>query len=248
MNFGVLIDFLIDCIDAGEFSVIENFEVFLAERKFEPDSLYLHPSFDEEITMCRFFESKGNEKILADIEQKNTEQNMGNILIPNTKIKLINYSICPKCKTIFSFKDLMDYYKNPISDPIFKSKGQQRREDTRVCCYACNEYYLPALVISDGTPKNEVQFLCRMQTVEAIEKFFINKGQKILSKKRENIVKGEGYITILNDLPLQQLESKPTLISNMLQYTPMNLMSNLIDGTNIEKGDILFGKLKPMYY
>jgi hypothetical protein len=44
---------------------------------------------------------------------------------------------------------------------------------------------------------------------------------------------------------LKQLKSKPTLIGNMLQYTPANLLSNLLDGSNIEKGDILFGKLNP---
>ena len=142
----------------------------------------------------------------------------------------------------------MDYYKNPKPDPMFKNKEHQIRQDTRICCYECGEYYLPALIISYGTPKNEVQFLCRLQTVEAIEKFFQDKGQKILSRNQNNIVKGDGFITIRNDLPLQQLESKPTLISNMLQYTPIDLISNLIDGTNIEKGDVLFGKMRPRPY
>ena len=231
---------------SGKFGNIENFESFIKNRIFEPDIIYDH--FEEDITMCRFFNSKDGETILADIERKNIEQNMGNIIIPNTKIKLINYSICPKCKTVFSFKELMDYYKYPKTDSMFKNRAIQMRKDTRICCFECGEYFLPALVISDGTPRNEVQFLCRMQTVEAIEEFFLDRGEKILSKNRKNIVRENGYITIRNDLPLQELESKPALISNILQYTPINLISNLIDGTNIEKGDILFGKLNPVYF
>jgi hypothetical protein len=194
------------------------------------------------------YDSKNGESILADIERKNSEQNMGNIIIPNTSIKLINYSVCPKCRTVFSFKDLMDYYKNPKPDTEYKNKGHQIREDTRVCCPECTEYFLPALVISDETPKNVVQFLCRMQTVEAIEKFFLGKRQKVLSQNKDNIRKNNEFITVRNDVELQELESRPTLITNMLQYTQPDLLANLIDGTNVEKGDILFGKWKPILY
>jgi hypothetical protein len=223
---------------------IEEFESFLTERKFQPEKRY--GMFDKDITMCHFFASKDSESILADIERKNAEQNMGNIAIPNTCIRLINYSICPKCKTVYSFKDLMDYYRNPNPDPLFKDKKQQIREDTRVCCSECGEYFLPALVIADGTPKNEVQFLCRMQTVNAIENFFQKKGQQVLSKNKSNITWENKFITIHNDVELRQLESKPTLISNMLQYTPANLLPSLIDGSNVKNGDILFGKWNPI--
>ena len=224
----------------------EDFEVFLTKRRFETDKIYGCHSSEKVVTMCRFFGSKNGESILADIERKNAEQNMGNVAIPNTNIKLINYSICPKCNSVFSFKDLMDYYKNPIPGPVFKNKGQQIREDTRVCCPECGEYFLPALVIADGTPRNEVQFLCRMQTVNAIELFFLKKGHCVLSRNKENISRENQFMTIRNDVSLQQLESKPTLITNMLQYTPANLMLNLIDGSNIKKGDILFGKWNPI--
>jgi hypothetical protein len=227
---------------------IESLEAFLSERKFKPDTIYGTHSFQKSVTMCRFFESKDNENILADIEQKNAEQNMGNIVIPNTKIKLINYSVCPKCKSIFSFKDLMVYYKNPKPDPEYKNRGEQLREDTRVCCSECGEYFLPALVISDGIPKNEVQFLCRMQTVDAVERFFMEKGQHILSRNKNNILKENNYITVHNDVDINQMVTKPTLISNMLQYTPANLLPNFIDGSNVEKGDILFGKWNPVFY
>jgi hypothetical protein len=55
---------------------------------------------------------------------------------------------------------------------------------------------------------------------------------------------------IKNDVFLKDLEKKPTLISNMLQYTPINLIKNLIDGTNVEKEDLLFdhGIDKKVYY
>jgi hypothetical protein len=233
-------------ISYNPFQDVKSFELFLAKRKFEPDKVY--GLCERDTTMCRFFGSKNGESILADIEQKNEEQKMGNIAIPNTRIKLINYSVCPKCKTVFTFKELMDYYKNPKPDPLYKNKGLQLREDTRVHCYDCGEYFLPALVISDGTPKNEVQFLCRMQTVGAIEKYFLKQNVYILSKNQKNIYMENGFITIKNDVRLQNLESKPTLICNMLQYTPISLMPNLIDGSNIEKGDILFGKMRPLYY
>jgi len=225
---------------------IEDFEAFLTERKFKPDQIYGHHAFEKSVTMCRFFESKDGDNILADIERKNAKQNMGNIAIPNTNIRLINYSICPKCKTVFSFKELMDYYNNPKQDPVFRNKGHQIREDTRICCSECGEYFLPALVIADGTPKNEVQFLCRMQTVNEIEDFFYKKNMNVLSKNKNNIFWENRFVTIRNDVKLKQLESKPTLISNMLQYTPANLLPNLLDGSNIEKGDILFGRWNPI--
>jgi hypothetical protein len=140
----------------------------------------------------------------------------------------------------------VDYYRNPKPDTAFSSRGIQLRDDTRVCCSECGDYFLPALVIVDGTPKNEVQFLCKTQTVEAIEKFFLGKGQNVLSKKRKNILRGNGFITIRNDVELKQLEPKPALMSNLLQYTPANLLPNLIDGSNVEKGDTLFGKWNPI--
>jgi len=40
------------------------------------------------------------------------------------------------------------------------------------------------------------------------------------------------------------LEEKPTLITNIIQYTPFRLILNFIDGTNVEKGDLLFDEWK----
>jgi len=255
------------------YDTVEEFEEYLLACH-QPEKQY--GIFDKDVTMCRFFESKSGDKVLEDIKLKNETENMGNIHIPNTNIQLINYSICPKCGHVFSFKDISDYYLNPRPDPSFKNKMQQYREDTRVFCNECETYFLPALVIVDGTPKSEVQFLCRIQTMNAIEDYYQKKGIKVLSKKDENIVhQEETKITktvqnvshsffdrlfnsdlpdkkitkkvvsgIRNDVLLKEMEEKPTLISNLIQYTPANIVLNLIEGNNVKNGDLLFGQLK----
>ena len=248
------------------FDDIEEFEKYLLTR---PQPTKPYGIFDKDVAMCRFFESKDGDKVLEDIRQKNQTENMGNIRIPNTNIELINYSICPKCGHIFSFKDISDYYLNPRPDPLFKNIKQQYREDTRVFCNECETYFLPALVIIDGTPKSEVQLLCRIQTMNAIEAFYHGKGIEVLSKRNTNVVKKEvDTITktvqsgnssfskrlqknekktitgIKNDVLLKEMEEKPTLISNLVQYTPANIVMNLIEGTNVKNGDLLFGALQ----
>jgi hypothetical protein len=99
-------------------------------------------------------------------------------------------------------------------------------------------------VISDGTPKNEVQFLCRVQTIDAVEKYFSQKRINVLTKNKNNIIQRENLKAIKNDVFIKDLEEKPTLITNIIQYTPYNLIMNLIDGTNVEKGDLLFDEWK----
>jgi len=217
-----------------------DFEAFLIARR-QPEEAY--GIFNNDITMCRFFGSKNSENILADIERKNAEQGMGNVAIPNTNIRLINYSVCPKCGKVFSFKDLSVYYGSPKNDNRFRSRGEQARDDTRVFCSDCETWFLPALVIADRTPQNEVQFLCRNQTMNAIEKYFLTEGKQVLTKKKANILveTASGVKAVKNDVMLGELEQKPTLIANILQYTPAKLSLNLLDGTNIEKGDVLYG-------
>jgi len=256
------------------FSDIKEFEEKLLNRNYKKEQYGL---FDKDITVNRFFESKDGDNVLADIKLKNEAENMGNIQIPNTNIQLINYSICPKCAHVFSFKEIADYFLNPRPDPKYNNKMHQFREDTRIFCNQCESYFLPALVIIDGTPKNEVQFLCRIQTMNAIEGFYAQKGVKVLSKRKENIVEREmlgekktievanttfldqllnrapavttksvktkSMITgIKNDVLLKEMESAPTLISNLIQYTPYSIMSNLIEGNNVRNGDLLFGQ------
>jgi len=238
-------DFKFNSISNGK-SPFENFEDYLLNRKFEPEKPY--GLFNKDIEVCRFFESgfgsSRNENILSEIKSKNEKEGYGNVKIPNTNITLINYSFCPKCKKIYSFNDLKNYYLNPKVDTNFKNRIMQYREDTRVCCNVCDTYFLPSLIISDGTPKNEVQFLCRVQTMNAIERYFLENNIKVLTRKKENAIQKGELKGIKNDIYLKDLEKKPTLISNMLQYTPVKLIMNLIDGTNVEKGDILFNEWK----
>jgi len=224
------------------FNNIEEFEEYLTARKFDPENLYGLRTTD--VSMCRFFNTKNNDNILADIKKKNEEQGLGNIRIPDTNITLINYSICPKCNLIFSFKEILDYYKKPMPDISYNDIFHQFRKDTRVFCFNCNTYFLPSLVISDGTPKNEVQFLCRIQTIDAVEEYMSSKNTKVLTKKKCNIVHKNGLRAIKNDVSIMELEERPTLITNIIQYTPINLIMNFIDGTNIEKDDLLFGEWK----
>jgi len=108
------IDQLLTAINAGDqadsgFESIEAFENYLTKREFHREKPY--GIFDKDVSICRFFGSKNNDNILADIRKKNEEQGSGNIKIPNSDIMLINYSFCPKCKTIYSFKEIMNYYK-----------------------------------------------------------------------------------------------------------------------------------------
>jgi hypothetical protein len=181
---------------------------------------------------------------LEDIKRKNEEQGQGNIKIPNTNITLINYSFCQNCKSIFSFQELIDYYRNPRPDQRYKNRAHQYREDTRVCCKNCDTYFLPSLIISDGTPKNEVQFLCRVQTMHAVETYFSQKNIKVLSRDKKNIIQKGNLKAIKNDVFIKDLEAKPTLITNIIQYTPFNYIMNFIDGTNVKKGDFLFKEWK----
>ena len=216
------------------------FEALLLARQ-TPEKPYGICSKD--ITMCRFQGSKNSEEILADIERKNAEQGMGNVAIPNTNIRLINYSVCPKCGKVFSFRDLAEYYGAPKSDDRFRSRGEQARGDARVFCFDCETWFLPALVIADKTPKNEVQFLCRNQTMNAVEKYLLAEGKQTLTRKKANILVelATNHKAVKTDFTLSELEKKPTLIANILQYTPANLALNLLDGTNVEKGDVLYG-------
>ncbi|MDR1127003.1 MAG: hypothetical protein LBL06_02620 [Treponema sp.] len=234
---GDLPDF--ESADVKAFEDIEAFERYLTKRK-TPEGPY--GIFDKDVSVCRFFTSDKDENLLEDIRRKNEAEGYGNIKIPNTNITLINYSFCPKCKTAFSYKALVDYYSNPKPDPQYKNKKYQYREDTRVYCSDCGAYFLPALVISDGTPRNEVQFLCRVQTIDAVEKYFSQKDMTVLTKNKDNVIHKDKLRAIKNDVFIKDLEAKPTLITNIIQYTPFKYITNFVDGTNVEKGDLLFNE------
>jgi len=81
-----------------------------------------------------------------------------------------------------------------------------------------------------------------VQTANAIENYFYQKNIKVLTKNKKNIVEKGGIKAIKNDVYIKDLEQKPTLITNIIQYTPFNYIANLIDGTNVKKGDLLFNE------
>jgi hypothetical protein len=222
---------------------MDDFMDYLENRRFYGEKPYGAHDFTSQVSVLRFSATQNGENILADIEAKNEAEGMGNITITGTNIRLINFSYCPQCKSIFSYKEVVEYYKNPVPDPSFASMHDQYRQDTRVRCSHCGTYFLPALVIEDGTPKNETQFLCRVQTVHVIENFYMKKhGRPVLTRKKQNHITAHNKWAFLNDVAINDMLEKPTLITNLLQYTPPNLMQNIIEGKNVEKCDILYGE------
>jgi hypothetical protein len=226
--------------DPDNWKDLKEFETFLTKRNPVPEQPY--GIFDKDITVCKFFEDKKGETILSEILQKNTETGMGNVVIPNTKIKLVNYSYCPKCNKIFTQKMLINYYKSPTIRPGTSLRHALRKE-TRVICDDCETAFLPTLIIVDGTPKNDVQYLCRNQVIDAIEIYMEkNYGEKVLTKNPKNIRvnKEDKLVACANDLQIAKLEKSPTLISNFIQYSPVPLILSFIEGKNIEFDDIVF--------
>ena len=133
---------------------IKDFEKFLTKRILDYEKP--HGLFEKNIPVCRFSDSQNNKKLLKEIKRINEEQEYGNYTVPNTNITLINYSFCHNCRTIFTFKELVNYYSNPIPDRNFVEKTFKYKCNTGLCCKNCGTYFLPSLIISDGMAKNEV--------------------------------------------------------------------------------------------
>lgn len=235
------INALLASIDANSIKKwsINDFHDYLTKRKHEPEQHY--GITERDVSVCRFFDDKNGEGILADIMAKNTETGMGNVEIPNTNIQLVNYSYCPNCGKIYTQQDLKNYYSNPVVRSG-KNLSYTLRNETRVICSDCGTVFLPTLLIVDGSPKNSIQYLCRLQVIDAIE-IYMEKtfNEKVLTKNMKNIRRREDEMfACANDLVISKLENKPTLITNFIQYTPPPLILNFIDQTNIEKNDVVF--------
>ena len=199
-------------------------------------------TMNRNIPVVGFFDGGSEaENALADIHAKNEAQGSGNIKVPGTNIELINYSQCPHCQRVFSHQEVQDYYANP--KPVEGlERSAQYRGDTRMHCSQCDTYFYHSLVISDGKPRNETWYLCRSQTVDAVERFYGESGEKVLTRERSNRIKGEGdQIGILNDLDIDTLSQRPDLITSMLQYTPPKYIMSFVEGKNLENKDLLFG-------
>lgn len=238
------IDSILASLEKKEnFNNIEELKNYLISPELKKCVDPLFGVLDNNASVLSFFKN-GNISLLNEIKALNECDKMGNVRIPETEIELINYSICPKCGRVYSFKKLTHYFLQPVRYMRFKSKEEQSRNDTVVKCSKCGTRFVPALVICDKEPVNECQFLCRAQTVTAVEQFYREKfHKKVLSENPENIVELQDGRGILNDTNLYDLKLRPTLMVNMLQYTPCNLVLNLITGTNIPKQDLLFGAI-----
>jgi len=235
----ILLSSLNDFDHTNKWKSVDEFEKFLSDRNQVPEKHY--GIFEKDVAVCRFFDDKKGENILSDIMAKNVETGMGNVCIPNTSIKLVNYSYCPNCGEIFTQKELSDYYMNPVVRPGMNLRDTFRRE-TRVICKHCQTPFLPTLIIVDSSPKNTVQYLCRMQVIDAIEVYMDEEfHEPVLTKNRKNLrIREDNLVGCLNDLEIHKMEKNPALISNFLQYTPPPLMLNFIEGKNIVQGDVVF--------
>ncbi|MBF0103053.1 MAG: hypothetical protein HQK77_19315 [Desulfobacterales bacterium] len=219
------------------FRSLTDFETYLVQRAFRPESQY--GLFESDATVLRFTDDPYGKQILDNIKLKNEKSGMGNIHIPNTKIRLINYSYCPQCKKVFSFKDLLLYYHNPRQVEGYDIEFILRN-DSRVFCKDCNAYFLPSMIIEyNGEAKLEMELICRTQLIHFLEQFYWLKYHRtVLTQKKENILPDN---KIRNDIFIGDLVNKPTLILNMLKYSQYQLGLNFILGKNIEHKDILFG-------
>lgn len=223
-----------DSFDPGTFLV------YLKERagKEEPRI----GLFNGNASVVRFSSTEHAENVLADIRALNETDGCGNVKVPGTSVELINFSRCPTCGKIYGFRELSAYYASPDVDPSFPFRSAQLRGDTRVHCRDCGEWFIPSLVLADGLARDERQFLCRLQTVEAVERY-VAKTRKlvVLSRNPENIVQDGAMGHVVNDVDIDWLSERATLIVNLLQYSTPPLMMSFIDRKNIERRDPLFG-------
>jgi hypothetical protein len=219
----------------------EEFENYLTSRTITDEKIY--GRFENDVTILSFFNDPNNETVLTEILRLNRKEEMGIINIPGTDLELVNYSYCKHCNTVHSYKDLINYYSNPLPNPLFKNRLEQFRKDTTISCKNCKKKFIPSLIIVHDTPKNETQFLCRIQTVEEIESYMLSKNKQVLSKNPSNRIVKDNWSAIKNDLNIQELKEKPSLIANFIQYTPANLCLNFIEGRNLTTEDFLFGHI-----
>jgi len=192
--------------------------------------------FEKDASVLSFFDDPKGESVLTDIKARNARDGAGNVKIPGTAIELINFSYCPDCGAVHAMQDLANAYAAPQPD-MRMSRIVQMRRDVRVSCRECGALFLPTLVISDGTPRDECRFLCRIQTIDAIETHCAGAyGRQVLSRKKGNVRLRRGKSTvkalrgIRMDIGLAELADRPTLIANLMQYTPPPDMLALISG------------------
>ena len=225
--------------DSEELTTVENITEYLFERSKDIKEDF-YSLFEKDIAVSRFSTNPNALNVLDEIYEKNKKSKMGNKKIPNTNIELVNFSQCPYCEKIWSMEELTNYYKNPYMEKNYTRK-EILREDTSIMCL-CKKRFNPSLLIMDGTSKEETQFLCRMQTIDAIEKFYLKEFNKdVLTRDKGSIRKYPNKeVGILSNILIDDLSLNPTLITNYIQYsTPSHILS-FIDKKNQTK--FLFGQ------
>lgn len=212
--------------------------------------------FTKDATVVRFATTPKNEEILADIWARNAAEGHGNLEIPGTNVHLVNFSACPDCGEVHSMKDLECYYFDPKPDPGLR-RSMQFRRDTRVSCKECGHLFLPSLVVVDGEVDFETQMLCRVQTLDAIQRWHKDeRSERVLGAKPDNLVvrpvnddvpeDGARIAAIRNDLSIQTLAKTPDLLANFLQYTPPPQILRFTAGKLDPAEDIVFGTWFPV--
>ena len=198
--------------------------------------------YHRDASVLKFFKDK-NEELLTDIIAENKKQNMGNTTIPGTDIQLVNYSACPKCKTINTLMDLANYYANPKPDPMFKDINDQCRKDTRVCCKDCQSFFLPSLVIVDGNPISEYQWLCSTQTLDSTQDYYLKmKRRQVLFANPKNRIQVAGFWGIRVDVAVNELQERPSLVTNLLQYSPPEHIIRFVSDIPFTDQDVIFNR------
>ena len=219
---------------------VEKFEDYLVNCRFNPEKTY--GKIPKDTPILKFFQGGHKaENRLADIQARNVDEGTGKMRVNGTAIEIINYSYCPNCGEIFSFNEVQRHFRNP---PEIKGvdRRQQFMHDTRMRCTRCGTYFVPSLVICCGSPRSEVQDLCRVQTVYSIEEFYFAQGRDVLTRNAKNIkVNEKGARAIINDVYIDDLKERPTLIANLIKHTPPKLVPSFISGKNIPNKTLLFG-------
>ena len=229
------------CIDEEEINSFQDLQKLVLNRN-DKNFAKSYGIFEKNVSMLRFTGEKNQENILKDIYDLNSKSKIGNVKIPNTNIELINYSPCPNCNELHSFLDLQNYYKKPKPNPNFQNLIEQKRNDTTISCKNCGTFFLPVLIISDGTPKNQTQFLCRIQTIDSVEKFFWKTKIPVLTKIKENRINIENKKYLRNDVNIIRLQTEPTLIMNILQYSSPIQAIDFIEGNNLKNFPLFLKK------
>lgn len=221
------------------------FAAFIAAATVEPETQYGR-GFEEMMSVTpapRFFEDANAESVLADIEALNRKHGVSDVVVPGTAVKLVNYTYCPKCRTVHSRRDVLTYFSNPKPpEDRLIPRRQQLRGDARVACKSCGEMFLPSLLVVDGKPTSECPFLGTLQTIDAIEVVYLRRyKRKVLTRNPQNVLMRRGRRVVRNDVMVGDLMDHPTLIANLVLHTPPRLVEPLLLGRNLEREDPLMG-------